>query len=119
MTDEITYLPNEPNLCIPRISTNLDRKFVFNIIKDLKLGEIDRIDLVKKQGDRGENFQRCFIHMKKWFHNENALRARERLIQGKDIKVFYDHPWFWRILAKRKKEKSSEEEINEETNLNI
>ncbi len=109
MSDEITYLPNEPSLCIPRVSCNLDRKYVFNVIKDLKLGEIDRIDLVKKENERGETFQRCFIHMKQWFKNTNALRARERLLSGQDIKVFYEHPWFWKVLAKRKKENTIED----------
>ena len=107
-----TYLPNEPGLCIPRVATNIDRKFVFNVIKDLKLGEIERIDLISKKNDRGENFQRCFIHMKQWFKNVNALKARERLMKGLDIKVIYENPWFWKIFASRKRENNKEDIIS-------
>ena len=36
-----------------------------------------------------------------WFENENAKNARERLMNGKDIKIIYDEPWFWKISASR------------------
>ena len=45
---------------------------------------------------------RCaFIHFNKWFEHGNGLIARERLLNGKDIKVIYDEPWFWKITAAR------------------
>jgi hypothetical protein len=27
--------------------------------------------------------------------------ARERLLEGKDIKIVYDDPWFWKVSAYR------------------
>jgi hypothetical protein len=33
--------------------------------------------------------------------NENADAARGRLLNGKDIKIIYDDPWFWKISAYR------------------
>ena len=82
------------------------------VIKDLKLGEIERIDLISKKNDRGENFQRCFIHMKQWFKNVNAVKARDRLMKGLDIKVIYENPWFWKIFASRKRENNKEDIIS-------
>ena len=37
--------------------------------------------------------------MDRWFHNSNASVARERLLNGKDIKIIYDDPWFWKVSA--------------------
>ena len=92
---------NHPSLCIPRINGNITEKEIRNIIDDLRLGVIRRIDINKKTKTSGN---RCvFIHFNKWFDYGNAIIARERLLNGKDIKVIYDQPWFWKISAYRNK----------------
>lgn len=68
---------------------------------DLDIGVIDRIDIVPKTTEKGEKFNRVFIHFKKWLDNENATNSRERLLNGKEIKVIYDDPWFWKVSALR------------------
>ena len=40
---------------------------------------------------------RIFVHINKWYNTENAFIAKERLLNGKDIKIIYDDPWFWKI----------------------
>jgi hypothetical protein len=40
---------------------------------------------------------RIFIHINKWYNTDNANIAKERLLNGKDIKIIYDDPWFWKI----------------------
>ena len=91
---------NHPSLCIPRINGNITEKEIRNIIDDLKLGIIRRIDINKTK----TNTNKCvFIHFNKWFDYGNAIIARERLLNGKDIKVIYDEPWFWKISAYRNK----------------
>lgn len=90
-----------PSLCIPRVFTNIREGRIRQIFNDLDIGVIDRIDVVTKTTDKGEKFNRVFIHFKKWLHNENANNSRERLLNGKDIKVIYDDPWFWKVSAYR------------------
>ena len=91
---------NHPSLCIPRINGNITEKEIRSIIDDLKLGIIRRIDINKTK----TSTNRCvFIHFNKWFDYGNAIIARERLLNGKDIKVIYDQPWFWKISAYRNK----------------
>jgi hypothetical protein len=104
MTSIIDFrtLPNNvPSLCIPRTFPNIDEKRIRRIFDELNLGELLRIDIVNKTTEKGEKFNRVFIHFKKWFSNENADMARERLINGKEIKIIYDDPWFWKISAYR------------------
>jgi len=48
----------------------------------------------------GDKFQRVFIHID-WNNGEVASRARTRLLTGKEIKIIYDDPWFWKISANR------------------
>jgi hypothetical protein len=84
-------------LCIPRTDIDISEPFVRNIFNNLNIGIIGRIDLVKKQNEKGGYYMRIFIHINKWYNTENAHIAKERLLNGKDIKIIYDDPWFWKI----------------------
>jgi len=94
-----TLPANVPSLCIPRVYTNIDENRIRRIFNDLNLGVIDRIDIVRKTTDKGEQCNRVFIHFDRWYCGRNADAARERLINGQDIKVIYDDPWFWKVSA--------------------
>jgi hypothetical protein len=88
---------NCKTLCIPRTDVNISEPFVRNLFNKLNIGSIGRIDLVKKQNEKGCQYMRIFIHMNKWYNTENSLIAKERLLNGKDIKIIYEDPWFWKI----------------------
>ena len=90
-----------PSLCIPRVVAGITKEQVLKIIQSLHLGIIQRIDMIQKKTEKGETFSRVFIHFSKWNDSEEALQAKERILSGKDIKVIYDEPWFWKISANR------------------
>jgi hypothetical protein len=56
---------------------------------------------VRGNNAKGEKFNRVFIHFTRWYNSRNADTARERLLNGNDIKVIYDDPWFWKVAAYR------------------
>jgi hypothetical protein len=99
-----TLPQNIPSLCIPRVFSNIDESRIRRIFNELDMGEIERIDIVGKTTEKGEKFNRVFVHFKKWFVNKNADIARERLINGKEIKIIYDDPWFWKVSAYRERD---------------
>ena len=101
-----TLPANVPVMCIPRVFPNIDEKRIRRIFDELSMGEIDRVDIVGKTTEKGEKFNRVFVHFRKWHSNANADTARERLINGKEIKVIYDEPWFWKISAYRSQEQT-------------
>ena len=90
-----------PSLCIPRVVAGITKDQVLKIIQSLHLGIIQRIDMIQKKTEKGEMFSRVFIHFSKWNDSEEALLAKERILSGKDIKVIYHEPWFWKISANR------------------
>lgn len=96
-----TLPANIPSLCIPRVYPNIDERRIYRIFDDLKLGDIDRIDIVRTNNAKGEKCNRVFIHFTRWYNSRNADTARERLLNGNDIKVIYDDPWFWKVAAYR------------------
>ena len=107
-----------PSLCIPRVYTNISEGRIRKIFNDLSLGVIERIDIISKTTEKGERFNRVFIHMERWFQNGNASVARERLLNGKDIKVIYDDPWFWKVSAYRDSPSNNNNNNNNNRNNN-
>ena len=87
------------SLCIPRVVLNINEKQIRNIFDELNMGIIERIDIVNKTTTKGEKFNRVFIHFACWFETENANAALDRLMNGKEIKIMYDDPWFWKASA--------------------
>jgi hypothetical protein len=97
-----TLADNVPSLCIPRVFSNITEVRIRKVINDLNMGDIERIDMVSKTTEKGEKYNRVFIHFRKWASDGNAAIARERLVNGKEIKIVYDDPWFWKVSAYRK-----------------
>jgi hypothetical protein len=108
-TIDFRTLPsNVPSLCIPRVFTNWTESRIRSIFVELCIGDIQCINIVTKNTIKGEKFNRVFVHFNYWFSNKNADIARERLLNGKDIKIIYDDPWFWKVSAYREVVKKSE-----------
>ena len=101
-----------PSMCIPRVYPNISEGRIRKIFDELNIGVIERVDIISKTTEKGERFNRVFIHMDRWFNNSNASVARERLLGGKDIKVVYDDPWFWKISAYKPGEASNNNNNN-------
>ena len=93
----ITNTDTVASICIPRVFDNIGEDRVRNVFQKLNIFEIGRVDIIQKQNDKGDKFKRIFIHIKEWFKFPDAVKAKERLASGKDLKIVYDDPWFWKI----------------------
>jgi hypothetical protein len=105
MTETIINLrylaESQPSLCIPRVFNNITEARIRQVFDDLGLGKISRIDIKERKSDKGETFKRVYVHFDKWFWNEDAQAARRKLISGKEVKIVYDNPWFWKVSASK------------------
>ena len=95
---------SNPSICIPRtfptIRGEQTKRAVFRTFKELRIGFIDRIDTVHKTDKNGERFCTVYIHMRNWnMQNQLARDTRQKLLDGEEIKVVYDEPWFWKCTA--------------------
>lgn len=96
---------NQPSLFIPHVFPNISEGRIRRIFDELALGEIAKIDMVERTNERGP-YKRVYIHFVRWYRNEDAENARRKLIGGKEIKIVYDEPWFWKVSANRTREGS-------------
>lgn len=94
--------PNEPSICIPRTFKSTTRKDLYDVFEKLELGAIDRIDMVAKTNERGECYNKVFIHFKVWNKKNPTVQAtRDKLLKGEEVKIVYNEPWFWKCSASR------------------
>jgi hypothetical protein len=96
---------NQPVLCIPGVFANIKEERIRRIFGDLNLGEVDRVDIVVPKRPVGaeekENkFNRVFIHLN-WNDTPSSVACRKKLSEGKEVKIIYDEPWFWKVSAYR------------------
>tara|TARA_Y100001935_G_scaffold209951_1_gene179861 strand:- start:1926 stop:2240 length:315 start_codon:yes stop_codon:yes gene_type:complete len=95
-------LTNMPSVCIPSTFPDVTWWKVRDIFEQV-VGEkcVERVDMVNKINHRGNPYQCVFIHLKEWPSNDFATQMRERLVNGQNIKIVYDEPWFWKCTASR------------------
>jgi len=93
---------NEPSLCIPRTFSNITWQKVKEVFEQLfGKGSIERVDVVKKTNENGDSFNRVFVHFKKWPSDQANQEIRQRILDGEEIKIVYDEPWFWKCSKSR------------------
>jgi hypothetical protein len=85
------------SICIPRAFENISETRVRNVFDKLGIFTIDRVDVVSRKNEKGQPYKRFFIHIKNWAQTSDAQKAKERLIAGKELKIVYDDPWFWKV----------------------
>lgn len=86
------------SICVPRVFKNISEKRVRAIFYSLKLGFVERVDMVSKTNAKGEEFSRVFVHFSDWNdRNHDAVEIRRKLEAGDKVKIVYDNPWFWMI----------------------
>jgi hypothetical protein len=101
-TIDLSLLPsNVPSICVPRVFSNINETRIRKVFDALGMGSIDKIDMIEKTDQKGAKYNRVFIHFNRWNNTGDAGVARERLLSGKEVKIVYDDPWFWKISAYR------------------
>jgi len=110
---------NLPSMCIPKTRITITRQVIIQKLNDLNIGEIERVILIPCTKLEHQKYQRVYIYFKQWYENPLAIKARTRLIEGKDIKIFYEDYNFWKIFANNKDTKSDTHKENENNEKEI
>ena len=89
-------------LFIPMLKTAVDRELIREIFERINIGEIRSVNVVARKTKYGENTFRAFIHFYDWnVASPQAIIAKKRLESGKDVKIVYKFPWFWKVSLTR------------------
>lgn len=99
--DLSSFPESAPSVCIPRVFSNITRERVEAIFRNLDFGEVEKVDMVSRVNDKGERFQRVFVHFTRWNNDEQSEQVRHMLLSEQEVKVVYDDPWFWKLSASK------------------
>jgi|TARA_B110000495_G_scaffold158553_1_gene142458 hypothetical protein len=91
---------------IPRVFTNIGEERITSIFHSLSIGEVNRVDLIRKTGKNGDNYNMAFVHFNHLYDSPSAeCFKRDVEDPEKKAKLIYDEPWFWLVLPFEEKEK--------------
>jgi hypothetical protein len=87
------HKPTNLSICIPRVSKELPRQYIFQVMSSLKIGFIDKIFEYPLKNDTTS--KRVVIKFKSWVENDTANVITQRFADNKDIKIVYNEPLYW------------------------
>jgi signal recognition particle subunit SEC65 len=85
------------DICIPRMEKNIRREFIFNILRKLNIGIIERINEIPLKKE--SNTHKRVIIKVKWNSTETSKTIQQRLQNNEPVNIAYEmSPTFWRLL---------------------
>jgi len=91
---------------IPRVFANIGEKRIANVFYQKDIGEVSKVDLVRRTNEKGEKYNMAFVHFEYLFQTTSAKNFRED-VENPEVKakLVYEDPWFWLVLPFEEKEK--------------
>jgi len=92
-------LKSYSSICIPRVDTNIKRRYIYDTISKLHIGDIENINEIPLRND--PQHKRVIITMK-WNKNSELTKyMQEKFDEIGSVKVVHDTPWYWKICPAR------------------
>jgi hypothetical protein len=100
MKQKLRMIENvNPIICIPRIENHITKEYIKNKLKTLNLGEILKITETPLRSDLC--YKRVFVSVRWNPKDERSNFVYNRLKTGDNVKLLYDPPWYWKLVASR------------------
>jgi len=84
------------SICIPRMDASFSKDFIFKTISNLQIGSIEKITEIPLRNDPTHKRIIIKIH---WNKNQKSSNIQKTLLNTGSIKLVYDMPWYWKIVA--------------------
>jgi len=80
---------------IPRMEASISKKYIFESIRRLNVGYIDKIIEMPIEGEN--DYKKVIILFKIWYKNDIADFIINKINSGDNFKYIHSYPWYWRI----------------------
>jgi hypothetical protein len=84
------------SICIPRIDSSIPKDYIYRVINNLQVGNIEKITEIPLRND--PTHKRIIIKIN-WNRNTKSLNIQKILSNTGSIKLVYDMPWYWKIVT--------------------
>ena len=92
-------LKSYSSICIPRVDTNIKRRYIYDIINKLQIGDIENINEIPLRND--PHHKRVIITMKWDVTSDLTKYMQDKFDEIGSVKVVHDTPWYWKICPAR------------------
>ena len=83
------------SICIPSIERNITSFDIKKTFEKLEIGIINKIIIKKKN-----KYSSAYIYLQKWnINNKKAKKFHQKIIEGEEVNLIYEFPWFWKCRA--------------------
>jgi hypothetical protein len=79
------------------MQSSISKEYIFSSLCKLNIGYIEKINEIPNKVK--PEYKRIIIKIKKSETNERAVFIWNRFSEGKNIKVVYNTPWYWKITV--------------------
>jgi hypothetical protein len=98
-TNNFELLPHfMPSMFIPKVFINITQRTILKTVKKLNLGTIESVVMIKHTSRTGELYHSVIINII-WNKDSSSLNVRNKLLNGCEVTIMYDNPWFWKVVA--------------------
>jgi ethanolamine ammonia-lyase large subunit len=87
------------SICIPRIDANIQREYIYNKIKNMNMGTIDKMIEIPLRND--PTHKRVIITIRWNIRSEMAQNVKKIFDEKGSVKLVHDMPWYWKICPAR------------------
>ena len=85
------------NLCIPNVDIKYKYEYIHNIMTKINIGKVEQLKVLLSHTN--VNCKKVFVKIN---ISEKITKEQrhllERLEQGKNIKILYEEPYFWKMV---------------------
>ncbi len=90
-------MPNIASICIPRVESSISKDFIYQKISEMKAGNIRHITEIPLRNDPTQ--KRIIIKIAWDNNNSHSNKIQQILSEFGSIKLVYNMPWYWKIVA--------------------
>jgi len=91
------------SLYIPHVFANIGEKKMVEVFASNGIGKVNHIDFVTKIGKDNKVYHSAYVHFDYWYNNMASRNIQEKLNAGKEAKIVYDDPWYWKAYKNETK----------------
>jgi hypothetical protein len=87
------------DICIPRMETSISYRFIQQTLIKMNIGKIRKIVEIPLKNEK--DYKRVLITLQWHNFNPRSQIVHQRLEEGKNVKIVYDNPWYWKMVMGR------------------
>tara|TARA_Y100000389_G_C16957584_1_gene269507 strand:- start:24 stop:311 length:288 start_codon:yes stop_codon:yes gene_type:complete len=95
----MTTTTTTTTICIPRVDLNISKKYIADIIYNMKIGSVEKLNEFPLYKD--PQYKRVIIKIRWNTKNSKATEMLEHMNELGKVNLVYDMPWYWKICPAR------------------